>query len=110
MQKQEPVMLDGENYFSVLNKMHHALKPKRYLEIGVANGMSLMLVNEGCFAVAVDPKPMITHGFLAWSQVYEMTSEQFFGSYEGEPFDFIFIDGLHQYDMVVKDFCGAERF
>ena len=32
-----------------------------------------------------------------------MTSDEFFGSWAGEPFDLIFIDGFHTYEQAAKD-------
>lgn len=103
------VNLVGPNHIAVLKHLHSILKPKRYLEIGVAKGDSLAQASEGCFAVAVDPDPFVSKEFRAWTQLYKMTSEQFFATYNGEPFDLIFIDGMHKYEVVVQDFIGAEK-
>jgi hypothetical protein len=103
------VQLEGANYKTVLNEVHLTLRPKRYLEIGVETGASLSLAKEGCFAIGVDPDPRIICDLRAWTQIYKMTSEQFFATYSGEPFDLIFIDGLHQFKAVAQDFIGAEK-
>ncbi|MBS4168052.1 class I SAM-dependent methyltransferase [Parachlamydia sp. AcF125] len=101
--------LPGEAYLQVLEKIHATLKPKTYLEIGVQYGFSFSLARPGTFAVGVDPHPCIQTDLQAWSRVYRQTSEAFFISYPGDPFDLIFIDGLHQYEAVVDDFCNAEQ-
>lgn len=103
------VQLIGPNHLAILKDLHLILKPKRYLEIGVAKGDSLAQAREGCFAVGVDPDPLISCDLRAWTQLYKMTSEQFFATYHGEPFDLIFIDGMHRFDVVVQDFIGAEK-
>ncbi|WP_059360181.1 class I SAM-dependent methyltransferase [Parachlamydia acanthamoebae] len=102
--------LPGEPYLQVLEKIHAALKPKTYLEIGVQYGFSFCLAGPQTFAVGVDPNPCIQTDLHAWSRIYRQTSEAFFISYPGDPFDLIFIDGLHQYEAIVDDFCNAEQY
>lgn len=82
---------------------------KRYLEIGVQYGKSL-LANPIPFRVGVDP-------FLQFDvrtcsspdlQLFEMTSDEYFTHYKHEePFDVIYIDGLHQFEQVVRDFMNS---
>lgn len=98
-----------EHYLSVLQDLHLILKPALYLEIGVEFGKSLTLALPETFAIGVDPEPRITHPLQAWTKLFRMTSVDFFSEYAGEPFDFIFIDGLHSYEAVVQDFISAER-
>lgn len=99
----------GPDYYMVLKTIHHILRPKYYLEIGIASGTSLSLALENSYAVGVDPEINITHAFRAWTKIMQMTSDQFFESYYGDNFDMIFLDGLHLYEAIVKDFCHAEE-
>jgi SAM-dependent methyltransferase len=70
-----------------------------YLEIGCADNAlfnSVAAANK----VGVDPRRGGTH---------RLTSDAFFATYDGAPFDLIFIDGLHLYEQVRRDLDGALR-
>jgi Methyltransferase domain len=101
--------LPGPEYYSVLQTIHYTLKPNYYLEIGISSGASLALALENSYAVGVDPKIAVIFPLRAWTKLYQSTSDQFFDKYYGDLFDLIFIDGLHTFDAVVKDFCHAEE-
>ena len=68
-----------------------------YLEIGCANNDLFDAVMAGR-KVGVDPLRGGTH---------RLTSDVFFAGCGGEPFDVVFIDGLHLYDQVRRDLDGA---
>lgn len=101
--------MPGEDYIAVLKRLHEFLEPYQYLEIGVNEGLSLSLSLPDTYAIGVDPQPCIKHSLQAWTKIFQMTSEQFFKIYEGTPFNFIFIDGFHQYDFVINDFIESEK-
>ena len=69
----------------------------RYLEIGCA-GDELFNAVMAAEKVGVDPVRGGTH---------RMTSDAYFAANPGERFDVIFIDGLHLYDQVRRDFVNA---
>ena len=69
----------------------------RYLEIGCA-GNDLFDATMVAEKVGVDPVRGGTH---------RMTSDAFFETWGGEGFDVVFIDGLHLYEQVRRDFDGA---
>jgi hypothetical protein len=84
-------------------------KCKRYLEIGVMVGNSL-LANPMPFRVGVDPKIYFDTRTCESPdlQLYEMTSDEYFTHYKHEePFDVIYIDGLHQFEQVMRDFINS---
>ena len=96
-----------------LGEVHREYAPRSYLEIGVDNGRSLTLSRTP--TVAVDP------GFqLSWEvncdlQLVRATSDDFFAREEGlahlpaELVDLAFIDGLHLFEHVLRDFANVER-
>jgi len=110
-----------------LSMLHAALKPRGYLEIGVFSGDSLRLVNPGTPAIGIDPSPHLHGHFPGTTQVYRMTSDQFFREMveplERSPdfnlahaddvladnLDLAFIDGMHLYEYALRDFMNIER-
>lgn len=100
-----------ENYLSLLEKIHATLEPQRYLEIGVRKGRSLALARGG--AVGVDPAPDPSLAMPAGARLFTCTSDQFFANADavaqaGSP-DFAFIDGMHLFEFVLRDFINIER-
>ena len=97
--------------------LHAALKPRGYLEIGVFSGDSLRLVNPGTPAIGIDPNPQLHGHFPGTTQVYRMTSDDFFHGWQGEAdpvaplaLDLAFIDGMHLYEYALRDFMNIERY
>jgi hypothetical protein len=111
-----PSELTGEHYLSCLTQFHDLLRPSTYLEIGTSNGESLKLVR--CAAIAVDPKfeltcrvPYVSAPALC---LYQMPSDRFFKSYDprsilGAPIDLAFLDGMHLFEYLLRDFINTER-
>lgn len=87
------------NRKAVVNRLLAVTPGGAYLEIGCA-GNDLFDAVMAPRKVGVDPARGGTH---------RMTSDTFFASYRGEPFDVVFIDGLHTYDQVRRDLAGALR-
>ena len=99
-------------YLDVLARLHRALEPRSYLEIGVGTGSSLTLARGP--AMGVDPIPRVTVDLPAGVRLFEQTSDQFF---EGEAasslarsLDLVFIDGLHLFEQALRDFMHVERY
>ncbi len=105
----------GTKYTDWLAIFHRAIKPRVYVEIGVAGGHTLQLARSPTKAIGVDPAFSIECPLAAWSQLFRMTSDDFFANedlpalLEGEAIDFAFIDGLHTFDQALKDFINIER-
>lgn len=95
-------------YIDVLARLHQALQPSHYLEIGVRHGRSLALATGK--ATGVDPAPEITVKLPPSASVVAKESDAFFD--EGllsAPADLAFIDGLHLFEFALRDFMNVER-
>lgn len=107
---EEEALGGSRPYSEVLADLHRLLKPRRYLEIGIRHGMSLSLAS--CESIGVDPDPDVKVPLGANTTVTQATSDDFFAGYKleaGTPFDLIFIDGMHLFEYVVRDFINAEK-
>ena len=78
--------------FEIIQNIIEFKKYKSYLEIGCDRNQSFSNINIDK-RVGVDPVEGGTH---------KMTSDEFFSN-NNDKFDVIFIDGLHQYEQVIKD-------
>ncbi len=107
--------LTGEDYTVVLQRFHRTFEPKNYLEIGVSSGATPDLAE--CFSIAVDPgfaidRPILTHKSACC--FFQMTSDAFFQAFEppvifGRPVDTAFLDGMHLFEFLLRDFMNVER-
>ncbi len=92
-----------------INRLATSLGAKRYLEIGAAQGSTLLNVEIG-ERVGVDPNPDFDADPAAQgvTRIKRMTSDEYFMVLENdEIFDLIFIDGLHTFEQAYRDFCGS---
>ena len=90
------------------------LEPRTYVEIGVSKGASLTLANQGTTAIGIDPHPRIAEALPKHIRVVQETSDRFFEhrglrrELGGRPVDLAFIDGMHQFEYVLRDFMNLE--
>ncbi|HPX60575.1 MAG TPA: class I SAM-dependent methyltransferase [Deltaproteobacteria bacterium] len=109
------------DYYDLLAEVHERYTPGVYLEIGVATGKSLALTRRSTRALGIDPASAATELLVYHSpesdpQLYKMTSDDFFASLDlktemgRDHFDVAFIDGLHHFDQVLRDFINMEQF
>ncbi len=106
----------GVYYSSMLSQISQSLRPYRYLEVGVRDGANLAGIH--CSnAIGVDPAFCIRHNVAANKtigvELYAMTSDAFFS--RGENYvksrglvDLAFLDGLHQWEFLLRDFYNTE--
>ena len=105
----------GMNYIDFLSLIHSHLRPKTYLEVGVAKGYTLQKVT--CSTIAVDPffdLEVTATGARSQTLFFQMTSDEFFASNSpsqifGRPIDFAFLDGLHESEALLRDFINTEQ-
>jgi hypothetical protein len=108
--------LTGLYYTHALAALHERLRPRTYLEIGVDRGETLRLAR--CASIAVDPNMQITQDIVGEKPVcllFQSTSDDFFARHEPSllldgPIDFAFLDGMHWYEFLLRDFANTERF
>ena len=111
--------LTGLHYISFMQRLHGALRPKTYFEIGTLNGSTLALAQ--CASLAVDPQ----FAFLDIATVaqvmakprlllFQTTSDDFFALHDpvallGGRIDLAFLDGMHRCEFLLRDFINTER-
>lgn len=106
--------LPGEDYFRVLERVQEHLKPRTYVEIGVAQGESIRLAGPGTRAIGVDPDPQIKFELGPNVRIFAEPSDDFFAQHDvrgelgGLPIDLAFIDGMHQFEFALRDFLNIE--
>jgi len=109
-------LMPGDSYLQVIRRIHDTLIPKSYLEIGVDSGNSIALANADTDAIGIDPKLSVGRGIPAKAKLYPTTSDDFFKRYSlfkelgHKQLDLAFIDGLHLFEQVLKDFINIESY
>ncbi len=101
-------------YYGLLRRVHRHLRPRRYLEIGVHKGHSLAFVEAGTTVVGVDPEPMLERPPPPDTTIVAATSDDFFTDPQyrrlrQDPFDLVFVDGLHLFEQALADILRAEQ-
>ncbi|HEY6240001.1 MAG TPA: tetratricopeptide repeat protein [Burkholderiales bacterium] len=107
--------LPGAYYLDVLSMIHSHLRPRTYLEIGVADGSSIALAQPETRAIGVDPEPKIARPLGPRTKICTTTSDDFFAAHDvhaelgGLPVDLAFIDGMHHFEFALRDFINVEK-
>lgn len=92
-----------KTHLQIINAIAKKIKAKTYLEIGINDPTKNFDLVKVDHKVGVDPFPKLPR-----QNVFRMTSDDFFKDYGGGyRFDLVFIDGLHHYDQVKRDFFNA---
>lgn len=103
----------GAAHEELLSLSHAVLRPHTYLEIGIDRGRTLGLTLPGTFTVGVDPAPKLRYPVSRRTRVARETSDRFFSSAATThsslwPVDLAFIDGMHLFEYVLRDFRNVE--
>lgn len=109
------LMFPGNSHIQTLETVHKAIRPRFYVEIGVAQGDTLSRALPSTEAVGVDPRPQFVPDKNSKISVYRETSDAFFSAYEqrtqfaNRKIDMAFIDGLHHFEQALRDFINVEK-
>lgn len=88
---------------------------RNYLEVGVRSGSTLVGVE--CPAIGVDPQFLFERNPVGGKRIlhlYQMTSDDYFRDHDprqvlGGPVDVAFLDGMHLFEFLLRDFFNTER-
>jgi len=105
----------GVRYLEFIKFLAQQIAPSSYFEIGTRMGASLSQVD--CDAICVDPAFAVSTNVIKKrrrSFFFQMTSDDFFASYDIRQFfpegvDLAFLDGMHQFEFLLRDFINAEK-
>lgn len=106
--------MPGDSYLVLLDRIYEALAPEIAVEVGIYEGASLALFRPPTIAIGVDPNAKILLPPKTETHVFAETSDEFFAlrrynTLVGDrPLSVGFIDGLHLFEQVLKDFIGLE--
>lgn len=99
-------------YLQFLGRLHEALAPPTYLEIGVRNGASL--ARSRARSIAIDPEFTIKREIDCPVTLARTTSDEYFArpdalaQFGGQPPALAFIDGMHLFEFALRDFMNVE--
>ena len=108
--------LPGDDYLVWLSRIYEAVQPSSVIEIGVFSGRSLAVVPPSAIAIGIDPQPQDDLQLLPNARFFRETSEEFFARkgpraiLGGNPLSVGFIDGMHQFDQVLREFIHLETW
>jgi Methyltransferase domain len=106
--------LPGEDYLSLLGRVHRELRPATYVEIGVARGNSFALARPDTRAIGIDPAPGLRSPLGPLQQVFAQRSDEYFAHHDpiaelgGRRVRMAFIDGVHLFEYALRDFIHLE--
>ncbi len=106
---------NGLHYLDCIEALAKAMGAERYLEIGTSTGASLARIE--CASIAIDPEFKIkipVTGMKPACHLYQMTSDNYFERHDPKPvlggtIDLAFLDGMHRYEFLLKDFMNTEK-
>jgi len=107
-------LLTGVDYIDYLGQLHKQIHPEWYFEIGSFKGDSLEVSRSK--SIAVDPKFNLSSTSISGKpelHLFQMTSDDFFESNKlsnlAPKIDLAFLDGMHLFEYLLRDFIGTEK-
>jgi tetratricopeptide (TPR) repeat protein len=70
----------GAFYLDLLSMIHSHLRPRTYIEIGVAHGRSIALARPETRAIGVDPEPRVGVPLGPRTRIFAETSDRYFAT------------------------------
>ncbi|WP_439524120.1 glycosyltransferase family protein [Marivita sp.] len=108
------IRAEGMQYLSFFEALHHALDPEWYLEIGTQTGASLAFSRAK--SISVDPVYRLRQEVIGEKPefyAFQETSDAFFQAERlsrlGAKVDLAFLDGMHLFEYLLRDFIGTEK-
>ena len=105
----------GRFHVDCLRLLHDRLQPETYPEIGTLHGLTLAFAQ--CASIAIDPDFQIDRTVIGRKRslfLFQMTSDEFScrhsaHAFLGEPVHLAFLDGMHLFEYLLRDFANTER-
>lgn len=101
------------HHYDLLERVHEAVRPATYVEIGVDTGLSLRFARPGTRVVGIDPAlgDDLRERYPD-AALHASTSDAFFAAHDltaelGGPVDLAFIDGLHRFEAALADLVNV---
>ena len=101
------------HYLDFLQRLHQALAPPTYLEIGIRGGKSLALSRAA--TIGIDPAFTLKVEVPPDAALFRETSDEYFARdrplepFGGRRIAMSFIDGMHLVEFALRDFINVER-
>jgi hypothetical protein len=116
LNKQGDSVHSGVGYIEFIEFLSRELRPRSYFEVGTRMGDSVGRVN--CDAICIDPDFTLVGDVMNKRRklfLFQMTSDEFFADHRVDDLfpagiDLAFLDGLHRFEFLLRDFINTERF
>jgi hypothetical protein len=108
-------VLNGPHYKGFVLAVTKAVRANNYLEIGVRDCANFGPIE--CASIGVDPNFTIKFDPMQQKpsmHLFQLTSDEYFRDHDprdlfGAPVDVAFLDGLHLFDFLLRDFINTEK-
>ena len=108
--------MPGDDYRVWLERLHEALRPETYVEIGLCAGSTLALARPPTRVFGVDPEPSVVFPLRTETHLFTETSDTFFAERRletllaGRPVTLAFIQGLQAFEPCLRAFMNLEAW